>query len=137
MWTFCVQSGYKKLHHKSYTHTVHRLYTPYKQIIIKINMAEILTKRHLKNKNRVNRFIMAKLGISPTVFTSKCKRQDVVFARHCAFYLLKWHFKMSPLIISFLYQKDRTTVLYALKNVEKNKLEKFIENIWLSTYPQR
>lgn len=100
-------------------------------------MAEILTNKHIKSKNRVNRFIMAKLGISPSVFTSSCKRQDVVFAQHCAFYVLKWHFKFSPQIIGFLYQKDRTTVLYALKSVEKNNLAKFIEKTWLSTYPQR
>lgn len=99
-------------------------------------MAKFVSDATRYAKSRVETVILYKYGVEPGELNSNSRSQHVSIARFIAFFLLKKHFHMSASMCGQLYGKDHTSVLHGLKRVKEMGLDKEVEGVDFSTYPQ-
>ena len=55
---------------------------------------------------------------TPVAMQSKTRKQNVVFARHIAMYIMRNKYKMTYYSICFIFNRTHATAIHAIENVE-------------------
>lgn len=84
-----------------------------------------MTPTYLKDRDAVNEHLVESIcndyEIDRSEYWSKTRHKEVVEVRFIVWYILKQKFKYTLKFISMLYEKDHSTVIHGINEVENDK----------------